>query len=90
VIKWKIKIDAMYVDIICLLIGKPTNLNAVIVEEFGMSDYQKELKILNRIIEATHNNEEELINKVHDVLFGQDKNQTKLESYGFEFKGEEE
>ena len=52
--------------------------------------YEKELKILNRIIEATHNNEEELINKVHDVLFGQDKNQTKLESYGFEFKGEEE
>ena len=50
--------------------------------------YEKELKILNRIIEATHNKEEELINKVH--LFGQDKNQTKLESYGFEFEGEEE
>ena len=52
--------------------------------------YEKELKILNRIIEATHNKEEELINEVHNVLFGQDKNQTKLESYGFEFKGEEE
>ena len=52
--------------------------------------YEKELKILNRIIEATHNKEEELINKVHNVLFGQDENQTKLESYGFEFEGEEE
>jgi len=34
VIKWKIKIDAMYVGFICLLIGKPINPNAVIAEEF--------------------------------------------------------
>ena len=55
-----------------------------------LNKFEKELKILNRIIEATHNGETELINRVHDVLFEQDKNQTKLESYGFEFKGEEE
>ena len=55
-----------------------------------LNKFEKELKILNRIIEATHNGEAELINRVHDVLFEQDKNQTKLESYGFEFKGEEE
>tara|TARA_A100000172_G_C3022862_1_gene103722 strand:- start:837 stop:1019 length:183 start_codon:yes stop_codon:yes gene_type:complete len=60
------------------------------VEVERLSKFEKELKILNRIIEATHNDEVELLNKVHDVLFGQDKNQTKLESYGFEFNGEEE
>jgi|TARA_R100000084_G_C4613646_1_gene129462 hypothetical protein len=60
------------------------------VEVEHLNKFEKELKILNRIIEATHNGETELINRVHVVLFEQDTNQTKLESYGFEFKGEEE
>mgnify|MGYP001437207586 FL=1 len=49
------------------------------------------VKILNCIIRATHDKNDELLDKVWDLLFGShDWSQTQLESFGFVFEGEEE
>lgn len=68
------------------------NTNVVTVEVEPLNKrYEMSVKILNCIIRATHDKNDELLDKVWDLLFGShDWSQTQLESFGFVFEGEEE